>query len=263
MTSSGQWDALAESVSLAKREGRLLAADDFASPTSVEDVYIVQSAVGHRRFSLGAKQIGWKLGYTSEAMRRQMGVDQPNRGPLFAPMMLESGSSIAAGVVQPRIEPEIGIRLSRAVTPDMAYEDVHDSIESAHACLEVVDSVWLGYQFDWSRNTLDLSSAAFVVIGPVLPVDVSLSQVDVTLSIDGILVGSGSGADALGDPVEALRWLAADLVGDQRGLIAGDFVITGGLTQAFPMIPGAVVSAEFRSMSGAVAQVVSVNRSES
>jgi len=67
----------------------------------------------------------------------------------------------------------------------------------------------------------------------------------------------------LGDPVEALRWLAADLVGDQRGLIAGDFVITGGLTQAFPMIPGAVVSAEFRSMSGAVAQVVSVNRSES
>jgi 2-keto-4-pentenoate hydratase len=52
---------------------------------------------------------------------------------------------------------------------------------------------------------------------------------------DGVLVASGSGADVLGGPFNALRWLVRAL---PDGLQAGEVVTTGTLTQAFPVESG-------------------------
>lgn len=184
--------------------------------------------------------VGWKLGYTSEVMRRQMGIDRPNIGPLTDWMLLGSGVAVHERLVQPRVEPEIGLRLKTALDARHAPVDRHSvaaAVEGAYACLEVVHSTWTGYRFNLEQNTADNSSAGQIVIGPRLPVTdlMALDTVAVRLSDGSQTLGQGAGADADGHPLDALARLARlarELAANGQRLEAGDLVITGGLTKA-------------------------------
>ena len=219
--------ALGEQIIAARSVGGLLDAPA-GHGLDAASAYAVQDLITQWRMSSGARVAGWKLGYTSQAMRKQMGIDEPNVGPLFDTMLLSSGAVISDGVVQPRVEPEIAAVLARDVA---VPADAVDAVGEWRLALEIVDSVWRDYRFDWALNTADGSSAAFVVLGD--PV-VGVADLEVELDVGGqTLVGRSSAA--MGDPRIALRWLAEQLEGHPRGLRAGDVVITGGLTQAVPL----------------------------
>lgn len=221
--------ALAAEIDAAHRERRLLDAATQA-PLDLATAYAVQRELTAARLARGARRIGAKLGYTSQVMREQMGIDAPNYGPLLSIMVVTDGR-VPATTVQPRVEPEIAVVLGEDLRP-----------VAAHAALEVVDSVWLDYRFTLELNTADGSSAAGVVIGPALPLD-ALDALPVRLLRNGETVGTGTGAAAMGHPLRALEWLLATLDGD--GLQPGDVVITGGLTAAVPIAPGDAVEAVF------------------
>jgi 2-keto-4-pentenoate hydratase len=215
----------------------------FGGPADLADAYRVQSAVLQRRLARGERRIGWKLGYTSAVMRIQMGVDAPNLGPLTDAMVLASPAVVPGTVIQPRVEPEIAVRLGRDLAADADLEEVVEAIEAAHACLEVVDSVWDGYRFRLEDNTADGSSAAFVVLGG--PLTGSLDLVRVGLTRNGVSLGTAAGAAASGHPAAGVRWLAGELASRGERLAAGDLVLTGGLLAAVPLEPGDLVTATF------------------
>ena len=79
----------------------------------LEDAYRVQDQVTALRLAGGERLAGWKLGYTSAVMRAQMGIDAPNFGPLTDAMLLDSPTVLPGSELQPRVEPEIGLRLGR------------------------------------------------------------------------------------------------------------------------------------------------------
>ncbi len=219
--------------------------------------YAVQSALTALRLGRGGRQVGWKLGHTSAVMRAQMGIDQPNHGPLLSTMLVDDGG-VVTGLTQPRVEPEIALVVSRAPVPGAGVEEVLACCAHARAALEIVDSVWLDYDFDVEHNTADGSSAAGVVVGPELPM-AALADVEVRLESAGVVTGRGHGSDAGGHPAYALSWLADSLAGHDRGLQPGDIVITGGLTTAVPLGPGGSVQATFEHASmGSI--TVSVSR---
>jgi len=116
--------------------------------------------------------------------------------------------------------------------------------DAALACLEIVDSVWSGYRFTLEDNTADGSSAAWVAVGPPLPVS-DLAVLPVELSVDGEVVERGTGAAASGHPALGVVWLAEQLARRGQALEPGDLVITGGLTSAHPLEPGHSISASF------------------
>ena len=211
---------------------------------SLADAYRVQDQVTALRLADGERLAGWKLGYTSAAMRAQMGIDEPNFGPLTDVMLLPSPARVPGSALQPRIEPEIGLRLARPLSGPCTAQQALDACDTALACLEVVDSVWAGYRFTLADNTADGSSAAWVVVGPELPAG-DLATLPVALSVDGQVVEQATGAAALGHPAAGLAWLAGQLAGRERGLQAGDLVITGGLTSAAPLAAGGVIEAAF------------------
>jgi 2-keto-4-pentenoate hydratase len=214
------------------------------APLSLADAYAVQRAVTALRYARGERHVGWKLGYTSLAMREQMGVDAPNYGPLTDAMLLASGSALPDGALQPRVEPEIGLRFARRLSGVVSVDDVLAACEGGYACLEVVDSVWTDYRFTLEDNTADGSSAAWVVVGPVLPL-ADLPSIGVDLARNGEVVASATGAAASGHPAEGVVWLAAQLGLDGRALESGDLVITGGLTAACPLEVGDIIAATF------------------
>jgi 2-keto-4-pentenoate hydratase len=177
-------------------------------------------------------------------MREQMGVASPNFGPLTDVMVLDSPAVLPSGALQPRVEPEIGLRLGRRLSVPCSVEDVLDACDAALACLEIVDSVWTGYRFTLADNTADGSSAAWVAVGPELPLT-GLESLPVTLFADGEAVESGTGAAASGHPAAGVVWLAEQLAARGRWLEPGDLVITGGLTRAPSLEPGHRISASF------------------
>lgn len=211
---------------------------------SLSDAYAIQALLTGARVERGERVVGWKLGYTSLVMRRQMGIASPNFGPLTDAMLLSSGSAVPGTMTQPRVEPEVALRFARDVPPGADRAAVLAGVGSAHACLEVVDSVWTDYRFTLADNTADGSSAAGVVLGPALPLQ-GIENVGVSLWVDGAPAGRGVASDASGHPADGVVWLVAQLAARGERLRAGDVVITGGLTRAAPLEGGSTISARF------------------
>ena len=233
--------ALADVILLARAEHRVLD-PQVAAALGHDDAYRVQDLLTQARLAAGARRAGWKLGYTSAAMRAQMGIDQPNLGPLTDAMILGTGAVVGTEVTQPRVEPEIAAVIGADVPPGADGDRLRACVSGWQAALEVVDSVWADYRFDWAMNTADGSSAALVVLGAEIT-GADLAGAVVELRRNGEVVASGHGSAAMGDPWAALAWLVGQL--DRRGenLHAGDVVITGGLTRAVPFEPGDRVEA--------------------
>jgi 2-keto-4-pentenoate hydratase len=211
----------------------------------IDDAYAIQRAGTELRMARGERVVGWKLGYTSLAMRAQMGIDQPNFGPLTDAMLLAHDGAASPLLIQPRVEPEIGLRFFRPLNGEVSLDDIVDAVGEAFACLEVVDSVYPDYRFRLEDNTADGSSAAQVVVGPELRRLDRLEEVTVVLRHNGEDAGSATGSAASGHPAAGVVWLVAQLARQGRQLHAGDIVITGGLTKAVALDLGDDVEAVF------------------
>lgn len=228
-----------------RRAGRTTTPLSAEVPLSLVDAYAIQRALTAIRISEGERVVGWKLGYTSQAMREQMGVEAPNYGPLTDAMLLADGVDLGGCATQPRVEPEIAIRLAHDLSGPVDLATVLAAVGCAFACLEVVDSVYTDYLFTLEDNTADGSSAAFVVVGAELPAHDRLDEVAVRLERNGAGVGAAFGSAASGHPLAGVAWLSAQVGAGGGVLAAGQVIITGGLTAAVPLEPGDVVTAVF------------------
>ena len=225
--------------------------DDFPDLTEA-DAYAIQAALLRLK---DTARTGYKLGFTSAAMREQMGVDHPNSGVLLANMRLADGRLPAGALIQPRVEPEIAILLGRDLHgADITPEQVAAATAAVLPAIEVVDSRYRDYRFKSVDNIADNSSAARYVLGaPRALADVGdLRRVGVRLSIDGVPVDQGVGAAALDSPLAAVAWLAAHLATGGESLRAGEVILTGGLTRAHALNPGQTAHAEFGQGLGSV-----------
>ncbi|HEV7845970.1 MAG TPA: fumarylacetoacetate hydrolase family protein [Thermoleophilaceae bacterium] len=221
--------------------------------------YEVQDALLSLRLSRGERVVGVKLGLTSEAKQRQMGVDEPIIAWLTDAMALPRGAAAPSGrMIQPRAEPEIVFRLGERIEgPGIAAHDALASVASVHAGVEILDSRYLDYKFTILDVVADNASAAGFLVGET---GISPAQLDLTLEAclleeDGVVVQSATGAAVQGNPAQALA-LAADLLADRgRALEAGWIVLTGGMTDAVPLRAGSPVSARFTNLGSLTARV--------
>jgi 2-keto-4-pentenoate hydratase len=192
---------------------------------------------------------GFKLGYTSAAMRAQMRVDTPNYGALFAETRVENGGTIdAATLIHPLVEPEIAIALGRDIDDGaLSRERLFAAAEAVMPALEIVDTRYERYEFTAVDNIADNSSAARFVLGePRRPSQVGdLRRLTGTLGRDDRVVARGTGADVMGDPFAALAWFLARAIRDGLSVPAGTIVLTGGMTAAQPAGAGSAFVADF------------------
>ena len=203
----------------------------------------------------GSPRVGYKLGYTSAAMRAQMGVEHPNYGELVQGCGIAHDGEVAMhALIHPLVEPEIALTLGRDVGAPVADADaMRAAVATVHPALEIVDTRYLEYRFRACDNIADNSSAALYVLGPGVIADSlpDLVDVGVTLAADGEVLERGTGAAALGDPLLALAWLANRLIDDGAPLRAGEIVLTGGLTRAHAAKAGIHFVAAFTGLGEA------------
>jgi 2-oxo-3-hexenedioate decarboxylase len=189
---------------------------------------------------------GWKLGVTSRAERAQAGADAPVRGFLASANALDLGKPLASNeLIQPRAQPEIVFVIGRDLSgPAVTAADVLAATASVATGIEILDSRYGGAQITTEDLIADNASAGrFVVGSPVPPDGIDLRLVGVVLEHNGQVVGTAAGAAALGHPAAAVAWLVRSLAASGEGLLAGQVVLSGGLTAAVPVRPRDVVVA--------------------
>ncbi|MGI9824206.1 2-keto-4-pentenoate hydratase [Agromyces sp. Marseille-Q5079] len=236
--------ALAELLDEAQRTATPVEQLSAGAPLALADAYAVQHALVARRIARGDRVAGLKLGFTSRAKARQMGVDDVILGTLTEAMRVEDGGCFdPASCIHPRVEPEVAYLLGADVDPDGGAHP--SSIVAVAPALEIIDSRYRDFRFDLGDVVADDTSAAAFAIGPwIRPSDaVGLANRAVQLEIDGRLVQTGSTAAILGDPARALA--AAGRLANAHGftLRAGTVLLAGAATVAVPLPRHGVVEA--------------------
>ena len=200
-----------------------------------------------QRLAAGDTRIGYKLGWTSAAMREALGIERPNWGTLWRSQVCDGRLELDA-LIHPKLEPELVHRCAVDVGGDATASAVARSGGTWALGIEVVDPRWPSYDFDLLDNTADNSSCARIVIGDFAVV-ADPSAVRIELS-DGATVRTGDGSNALGDPCEAVAWLARSLAAEGGALRAGDIVFTGGLTAPYDVVAGTTYSVRSPALAG-------------
>jgi 2-keto-4-pentenoate hydratase len=151
-------------------------------------------------------------------------------------------------LLQPRVEAEVAFRLGRdldvpedEITPAL----VRDAVDVALPALEIVDSRIADWAITFTDTVADNASSGLFVVGtdgkPLT--ELEPVEVEMALRINGEVRSSGNGAACLGDPLEALRWLAVQAARFGDPLRAGHLVLSGALGPFVPFAPGDRVEA--------------------
>lgn len=221
-------------------------------PLDLAGGYRVQRLGIGRRTARGERITGVKMGFTSKAKMAQMGLSDVIWGVLTDAMATGEGSYDISGLIHPKVEPEIVFRLGRRAG---SAEDAEAAVDAVAVGYEILDSRFENYKFALPDVVADNASAAGYGIGPWHPVTApgkpDISDLPVTLSVNGEAVKTGSSAAILGDPWESLRSAARLAAEAGLPLEAGWIVLAGGITEAVPLAPGAVVTVTAESLGTA------------
>jgi 2-keto-4-pentenoate hydratase len=216
---------------------------------SVADAYAVQLAQVAAWTAAGRLVKGHKVGLTSAAMQRQLGVDQPDFGHLLDSMFIPDGGVADIGrFLQPRVEPEIALVLGRPLAgPGVTVAEAIAAVDFVLPALEIIDSRIADWKITLADTIADNASSGGVVLGtrPVRLDGLDLALAGCLFYVNGELNATGAGGAVLGSPVNALVWLANTLGERGVALRAGHVVLPGSVTAAVPVSAGISVTARF------------------
>ena len=217
-----------------------------------DTAYAVQEENTQKWLAEGRTLVGRKIGLTSAAIQKQLGVDQPDYGMLFADMSVSNGEEVAPGrLLQARVEAEIAFILGDDLNADrLTTVDLINAIDYALPAIEIVDSRISDWDIRITDTIADNASSGLFVLGDS-PRD--LSEIDLRLCgmvVDrrGEAVSIGAGVACLGNPLNATRWLAETMVRVGRPLSAGDIILSGGLGPMVVVEPGDVFEARISGL---------------
>lgn len=216
---------------------------DLIGLTDINAAYRTQSLVTERRIVRGARLIGKKIGLTSEAIQTQVGVDRPDFGVLFDDMQFEDNEEIPFRfLLQPKAEAEIAFLLSKDITDASDHDAIRDAIALQFPAIEVVDSRIADWNIKITDTIADNASSGVFILGANgVPLD-ALEPANVSMRMlrNGEVVSTGDGRACLGDPLNAVAWLAKTMIDLGTPLLAGDIVLSGALGPMVPVSPGDV-----------------------
>jgi 2-keto-4-pentenoate hydratase len=226
-------------------------------PLGLEGAYAVQRLLIEDRINAGERIVGHKIGLTSTSVQKQLGVDQPDYGVLTNAMEFGDQEEIPfSHLIQPKVEAEIAFILERNLDMDtISLAEVIRSVGYAVPAIEIVDSRIA----DWKISIFDTiadnaSSAAFALGGAAKKIDqLDLRLCGMRLDHRGEAVSSGCGGACLGNPLNALTWLARKMLKLGQPLREGQVILSGALGPMVPVTAGEVYEASISGLGSVTA----------
>lgn len=218
----------------------------------LDAAYAVQKINTDRFLSSGRRLVGRKIGLTSVAVQKQLGVDQPDYGMLFADMAVDDGLDIPAGrLIQPKVEAEIAFIMGKSLdSQQLTIAEVMSAIAYAVAAIEIVDSRIANWDIRIVDTIADNASSGLFVLGgePRAVGDFDPRLCGMVMERRGEPVSVGAGAACLGSPYNAALWLARKMAAVGQPLNSGDIVLSGALGPMVAAKPGDVFEARINGL---------------
>ncbi|MGO3708421.1 MAG: 2-keto-4-pentenoate hydratase [Mesonia hippocampi] len=214
--------------------------------------YKIQQLNIDKKVAQGAKTVGKKIGLTSFKVQEQLGVDQPDFGILLAAMQLQNKSNFPYSLLmQPKAETEIAFVLKEDLTAaNPTLEDIKNAIDYAVIAVEIVGSRIENWNISITDTIADNASSSHFILGDK---KVSLDSFDVINSpmemhINNQLVSTGDGTSCLGNPLEAVVWLANTMIALGNPLKKGEIILSGALGPMANLNPKDTVKASIKGL---------------
>jgi 2-keto-4-pentenoate hydratase len=222
-----------------------------ARPADIEAGYAIQRELDE----LAGTPAGWKIAATSKAGQDHIGAPGPVVGRLYEFQRRRSGSTLSAKAMRMRsAEPEFAFIFGESVSGGagrLSSDEVLGAVASLVLAIEVPDSRFVDFQTVGIASLVaDAMCGGHFLLGPQ-PGDwrrLDLAAQEVRVLVGGEERSVGRGANVMGDPREALAWMANEVTGHGWSLHAGEVVLTGAAAPPVPIAPGDAVLAEFEGL---------------
>jgi 2-keto-4-pentenoate hydratase len=247
---------LARALWKARTQGGLVTVDWEQRPGEAVDAYAVQDQV---TALFDSHIVGWKLGATNAKTLELLGFQRPFVGSLLAAHFHDGNSALAVFPEHgPALETEFLVTLAAdlpARSEPYTDAEVMAAVDSVCPAFEVV-GCRVDDGFSAAGLLLIADSAANVAVIPGEPGQdwrkADLSDHPLRVEVNGVEVASGSSNLLMwGNPFGAVAYLAGHPQAAERGLRAGDRIMTGTCGGLLPLASGDEASADF-GMLGSV-----------
>ena len=210
------------------------------------EAYAIQEKGVEFRVARSERLIGFKMGLTSEAKRKQMNSNSPLYGVLTDCMEVQDEFSLS-GSIDPKIEPELAFLIERTLPENPSREQVLQATGAVCACMEILDSRYQHFKYFSMEDVIadNSSSSHFVLGGWVRDFRAfDLRNLPMQMFVDDRLAQEGNSNDISGDPVVSVIQLCQLLAQRQRSLPKNCIVLAGAATAAVALEPGMQIRLE-------------------
>ena len=223
--------------------------DEPITSLTLQDAYQVQQMVIDARTGGGEQVVGYKVGCTSDAIRRQFGLSEPICGQLMTPQITYGDAVLNhRDYFDCAVEPEFVVMIGSDLADEVGeQDDLTAAIDFVSPGIELHNyRFWFGEPTSQELIASNGIHAAMVVGDQkTSPGSFDWDEEEVGIFIGDKQAASGLGREIMGGPMSSLRWLVNHLVRRGESLRAGQLVIPGSPVRLVPVEAGDQVSARF------------------
>ncbi|MCY4051368.1 MAG: fumarylacetoacetate hydrolase family protein [Gammaproteobacteria bacterium] len=227
---------------------------DTCYPDTTELAYRVQDQLVSKIISSrDSRRIGYKIGCTNQQIMELLGTDEPFYGCIFSDSTYSSDAILSASDFTHRIvEAEFMLVMGNDLpfsNKQYDAESIEPFIEALIPAIEIVDHRFTNFtQVGANALISDNGIHAASILGE-LDVEkwksMNLASQRVRLFVNDTLKEAGTGANVLGNPLNAMAWLANCLQLQGKTLQEGELVSTGAFCPIYSALAGDRISADF------------------
>ena len=231
------------------------------APSSQSDAFDIAAAYATEaelfrlRLTEGRANAGRKVGFANKGMWRILKLET-----LVWAHMYDDTVHVAEGAHQfslanchqPRIEPEIVVKLNNSLTAGLPAEAVLSAVEWIALGFEIIDCPFPDWKFQPTDFVAAYGLHRALLVGPQLPLDIAaipelvkgLAECKIRLLKNENLVEEGAGKNSLRSPALCVAELAGATLARGEPLEPGELISTGTLTAAQSISAGETWHAE-------------------
>ncbi|MDF8333723.1 2-keto-4-pentenoate hydratase [Novosphingobium cyanobacteriorum] len=230
-----------------------------AQEPTLEQAYAIQRSV---MAGSNMPVMVWKLALTSAPAREAFGAAEPAVGRLAASAILNSGAEARTAWAETYAEAEIVFELGSDLPPEGApytRESVLPAIKAIYAGIELAATRFETSDLPLGSFVADNAMGYALVLGKRLAWtwEERFADLPVTMTRNGEVQENGNSARVMGNPIDALAWLANWLcVNGEGGLRREQLVASGSCTGATEVKAGDDIRAGFGGIDAACITLV-------
>ncbi|HVE16424.1 MAG TPA: fumarylacetoacetate hydrolase family protein [Chthoniobacterales bacterium] len=226
---------------------------------TLEEAYAVQDGFVADRMITSGRIVGWKVGCTSAAIRRQFGLEQPISGRLFEREIASDGAELPLErYVDCAVEPELVFRLGADLKGNITKRQAAQAIETIAVGIELHNyRFWYGTP---SSQELIASNGihAGLIVGRERPwsEQLDLPAETASLQVNGATKASAPCSEIMGGPLRSVQWLSEHAASRGLTLRAGELIIPGSAVELISVREGDSIEARFSTLGSCRARLI-------